>query len=400
MAEKQLEARQKALRRTDYDSLSDGEEDRSEYTSFPSNSSTSSSSSSMRNRGGRQCQSVPIHEQALKLKSPLFDPYAPASDPAPAPDPSNTSSNVDSTNTSINPPATSLLDDESVHTTSSLIPGAAGFLEMEEEPPRETPLSPLDLNDDNEPIKTSSGLLLTHRRSPTNKKNSSEFDLRGGGGGGGGAFRNAQKDYFEVENGYWNDNSKSRRNTMGMLQARRFMSYVRIWVAISAVLLLVATGVLFHSFGHKPSEAAEDFTADTQQQSSVSSSSSSSSSFAQNNNNNNNNNNAQVPLAQQQIILVPMENISKLTDKGEKQTNRRLGEMEPPSMELGFPHGHDNKKHRGNKRHSHQQQHGVRRVVSDLRDEFEAWVKQHGKTYHSHNEKEHRFHIWSDNHHK
>jgi hypothetical protein len=368
MAEKLLEARQKALRRTDYDSLSEEEEDRSDLNNFTASSSTSSSS--MRQRG----RPVPSHHPL----TPSFDPYAPPS----------SSSNV-VTHTQANPPRNSLFDDSSFElppisdddntkATSSLIPGAAGFLEMEEEPPRKTIPTPLNVSD-NEPIKTSSGLLLTHRRSPTNKKKPprpSEFDdvpththLRGG------AYRNAQKDYFEVENGYWNSKPPHQKNSMGMVQAKRFMSYVKIWVIISAVLLIAATGVLLHSFGHSK-QTVEDLSvsqvnSDAQQRSVASMNSA---------------NNGEVPA---QIILVPMENISELSDN-QKQKHRRQQEI--PSAQLGFHNKHE-------KQHSNEQ-HGVHRVLLELQDEFESWMVQHGKKYHSKDEKKHRFNIWTQNHHR
>lgn len=39
-------------------------------------------------------------------------------------------------------------------------------------------------------------------------------------------------------------------------------------------------------------------------------------------------------------------------------------------------------------------------IVEDLREDFEAWVGRHNKNYHSEDEKQKRFHIWSENHHR
>ena len=36
-----------------------------------------------------------------------------------------------------------------------------------------------------------------------------------------------------------------------MVQARRLMSFVKIWMVVFAVVLLFMTGALMHSFGHK-----------------------------------------------------------------------------------------------------------------------------------------------------
>jgi hypothetical protein len=38
--------------------------------------------------------------------------------------------------------------------------------------------------------------------------------------------------------------------------------------------------------------------------------------------------------------------------------------------------------------------------MTDMSDEFETWVSQHGKVYHSLEEKERRFHVWMENHHR
>ena len=46
----------------------------------------------------------------------------------------------------------------------------------------------------------------------------------------------------------------------------------------------------------------------------------------------------------------------------------------------------------------HHPGHGVHRILADLRNEFESWMQKHNKRYHSHEEKEKRFRIWSDNH--
>jgi hypothetical protein len=364
MAEKQLEAAQKALRRTDYDSFSDEDEEFGSETStsnsfLPSSATTSSTSSSIRQRG-RPIQHHPLLEAATNNS---FDPYGPSQS-------SNLAIRTEHSNppNARFPPNKSLFDDhasqDETRATSSLIPGAAGYLEMEEEPPREDP-TPLEI--DNEPIKTSSGLLLTHRRSPTSKKQPPRpLDSNPHS-----AFRNAQKDYFEVETGRfgWNFSSSPRggRHSMPMVQARRLLSYVKIWMVISLVLLMAATGVLFHSFGHA-STAVDNASMQANSDSAQRSDSAG-----------NGNMMVEVP---EQIILVPMENISELSEQRRQQ--------EAPSLQLG---GFYNK-------HSKEEHHGARRVLIELRDEFESWAQQHGKKYHSDHEKDHRFNVWSQNHHR
>jgi len=79
-------------------------------------------------------------------------------------------------------------------------------------------------------------------------------------------------------------------------------------------------------------------------------------------------------LMAEKIILRPLNNMSELKTV-----------TEPQKRSLQAPH--DN-------------QHGTRRALSQLRDEFEGWVEKHQKKYKSEDEKERRFDIWSHNHHK
>ena len=85
----------------------------------------------------------------------------------------------------------------------------------------------------------------------------------------------------------------------------------------------------------------------------------------------------------EQILLVPMEDISQL---------HRQKQNDPPRRQLSLTHGHNQ-----NVKNHH---HGIEGTVEYLRQEFEAWIEEHGKSYHSNEEKESRFHIWSANHHR
>jgi hypothetical protein len=171
----------------------------------------------------------------------------------------------------------SLFDDSSVDVlpvSSETVPGVAGYLEMEEEPPRDR-IPPI-AGGAEEPIQTSSGLLLTHRRTPTavrkprpqpasdddDKKQSNVHFFRVPN-----AFRPAtaatasqQRDYFEVENGWvsrGHSHSPNGTHSMAMLQARRLMSFVRLWMIVIFILLFAATGVLVHSFQHDENEIVQ-----------------------------------------------------------------------------------------------------------------------------------------------
>jgi hypothetical protein len=362
MAE-ELEAAQKALRRMDYDSPSESEDEKSQVNPFAGHMPTSS----VRQRG----RSVPSHHS---LEPSSFDPFAPA-----------TTSNIDiqmqsTAQSSQRPPNNSLFDDISVDqhrssddytkATSSRVPGAAGYLEMETEPPRNIQV-PTGMTD--EPIRTSSGLQLTHRRSPTAKRPPPSFERDANNPHLQHSFRNAQKDYFEVENGYYGRKADSNRGThsMPMVQARRFLSYVRIWMVISAVFLMAATGVLFHSFGHAEAVSADGTViqqAKTDHQRSVSTATDTSN---------------QVP---DQIILIPMDNISEIAQQQQQQ--QQLLQQESPNRKLSSRHN------------KQPEEHGIRHVLHDARQEFETWVAEHGKQYHSKHEKEHRFNVWRQNHHR
>eukprot|EP00934_Nitzschia_sp_Nitz4_P000302 Nitzschia sp. Nitz4//scaffold182_size44100//5925//8284//NITZ4_007246-RA/size44100-snap-gene-0.0-mRNA-1//1//CDS//3329539541//302//frame0 len=270
-----------------------------------------------------------------------FDPYSPTRPP------------IRPTSTVATEREYSLADDASVmpdvenHRQPLPVPGGAGYLEMEHVPPR-----------DYEPIQTSSGLMLTHRRAavapsvrsePQHPRINTVFDksdpLKRPAGSG-------PRDAFELDFG-WNTPPR-RRHSMAGLQARRMLSYVQIWMIASAFLLMFATVVLFHALGSHSSP--------TQEQS-------------------------QPPLAES-ILLVPMEGISDLQniqlDNPERQRNL-YGMAQPEPLQATQHHTNHNQ---------HQHTH------SSLLEEFEAWVTHHGKNYHSHDEKQHRFNIWTQNHHR
>ena len=364
MAEQQMEAAQKARRRTDYESLSEEEDEVEEV--YSDINPFEASSSSIRQRGrpiatkrkATTYRSTPIKSVPIQQHTP------------------NSNSLLDDTSFEMQP----ILSDP------TNIPGVAGYLEIEEEPPRIS-VSTLHLQEEeDEPIKTSSGLLLTHRKAPILLKHR-PMDLDDPQQRGeflSGNFRPApQKDYFEVENGLWGSSrghSGSPRHSMAMLQAKRLMSYVKFWVIISFVLLLVLTGVLMHSLhnGEVSVNVATTSGSETQQQQQQA------------------NNYIEIP---EQILLLPMENISELGNKqrrnppalklanqgNQKQRHRVLLDRHDKTN----GHDHKNKKKNDHRHHN---------ILADLRNEFETWIQQHEKTYHSEHEKEHRFHIWTQNH--
>ena len=163
-----------------------------------------------------------------------------------------------------------------------------------------------------------------------------------------------------------------------MVQAKRLMSFVKIWMVVFAVVLLAMTGAMFHSFGHKETNNNINY---------------------ESSNSNNMNGNVLLPDnvldAPEQILLLPLDDISQLSisQRNHNINNRRRQEELIQSIQLQpFNNG----------------QHGIsspvgafggpRRFLKSLRHEFEEWMVEHNKSYHSHEEKELRFSIWADNH--
>jgi hypothetical protein len=275
--------------------------------------------------------------------------------------------------------AASLIDDEGDDSVTSDVEnataGIAGLLEMEAEPSRTTPgrverpqqqqrneqsfASPF------EPIRTSSGLLLTHRRTPheskpqrssvhrdtpykgddENEKKRNGFSAYSGSPVNRRTFNANER--FETESPWSAQHSDPYSPKAGSFlhQAQRILSVARLGVIASGIALLLGTIVLLHSVHHErtASSAVADST-HQQQQGSQS---------------------GRVvtlddPLPDR-IILVPFQNY---TQHRAPPNQRRL----------------------------------LDRVVSDMRTEFESWVQHHDKVYHTHAEKEKRFNIWTKNH--
>lgn len=267
----------------------------------------------------------------------------------------------------------SLLDDSDKDvrmTSNASTPGVAGFLEMEDEPARSvtphhakttttygilathkpyTPTSQrvleeqedlIDFTPDEEPIQTSSGLLLTHRRTSAENR-ASKHDSSHGNHSFPSNYRPSST-RFEVETSPWSmkgDPYGFGRAPTAILQARRMLSFARIWVAFFCIVLLLGTVGMLHSFRHeKNDEQLEEEQED-------------------------------VP---SQIYLLPLNNAAELAQQ-----------------------------QREAERAQHRNRRGARKLLSDLnnlRQEFEEWVLEHKRIYHSAHEKERRFYIWKENH--
>lgn len=204
---------------------------------------------------------------------------------------------------------------------------------------------------------------------------------------------------FEVENPWNNnnnnnsssshDNSSAGNNGDSFLrQAKRMLSFVRVWVVLSAIILLVGTAIVLHHL-RRASHESSTTTSTTR----ISSSSSSSSSLFQ--------------LQRQQdgsrlVVPVAMNNNGKQQqqqqlsyDYGKSTTDRVV--LLPLSPEMIQQQQQQQEQQRKNNHH-HQQHIPGHRVLKELRSEFEDWMHHHGKHYQSHAEKEERFSIWARNH--
>jgi len=241
-------------------------------------------------------------------------------------------------------------------------PGFGGLLEIEEEPPLRTHYTPVinrrsqtahrhgsteeDLLDlGSEPIRTSSGLHLTHRRTPMLPRRQQQQHRR-----------SSQSDNLETEFWYSIRGAMSgtpSRSSGGLTKAKRLLAFAQLWVLVFCGFLLVGTVVAIRSIRHERTgeKQANDV-----------------------NSPKTNINTVDQQLMAEKIILRPLKNLSELESIAE-----------PQKMTLETPNSN---------------KHGARRALRQLRDEFEAWMEEHKKTYKSEDEKEKRFEVWSHNHHK
>lgn len=307
MAEAQMAAVQRARRNLVYDSGDEYEyDDDDDVSSVDINSAHS---------GSRQYQQSLSPNATRELES--FDPYQPE-------EPASQEALFDATAFELSSMMVDKNKNESSRTSSSAVPGGAGYLEIEEEPPRPVPLEMT--MDNNEPIRTSSGLLLTHRRtSPTttaSKSNSNSRTPREDDTAYDSYVR--RREAFEMENGlhgnprYGYSSSgygPSGRHSMTMTQAKQLLSYARLWVVVCFGALLITTGALMHSFGHNSGNPVEGKT--TQKASDAAQGSNPQDLGQFQNEYGQNGFFYQVP---DQVLLLPMENISQLANQQRENT--------------------------------------------------------------------------------
>ena len=379
-----------------------------ETVSSPQRSSSSSSSSS---------SSVTVDSSSRKITgtmSPTFD------DPMATPTAVETGiSNSSSTpsqqqQTQSQRPLHSMLDDADEEedpssrmglvlpdvrmTQNTTTGGMAGFLEMEAEPTRRPVLQQqrqhvhqqaqqiledqedlIDFTQADEPIQTSSGLYLTHRRSSAeNRAKSNYANNNTRGHSEFPASYRPSPNRFEVEQtNIWGSSSTSHmyggfggKAPASLTQARRMLSMAKLWVLFAACVLLLGTAVLVHAFRHEDAGVTKQQKQQQQDNQIISTT-------------------EQEGDAPQQILLLPLNNAAELA-----RQQREFEEAERTTEQRGnrrlLSHTPQQQQQQQQQQHHH--------FGDGLRQEFEDWITKHEKVYASMEEKEHRFGIWRNNH--
>ena len=227
-----------------------------------------------------------------------------------------------------------------------------------------------------DPVATSSGLLLTHRRTSPATSNPTLFDYeieldekkKGRPSHSPTLPRtHLHRERFEVEYPWTTGNSDSV-----LSHIQKLFSYTRVWVVLSSLVLILGTAILFHHAREQNEEEASALQKDR------SASSSSNVAILDKTPQNSirvvqleemsppNNIVPAADIAPDQIVFLPLD-ISKLNR--ESPLHRRLYQ-------------------------------GWQRKLNALRSEFDSWIEKHDKRYNSREEREYRFNIWQDNHHR
>jgi hypothetical protein len=263
------------------------------------------------------------------------------------------------------------------------------FLEMEKSDTSfKTPERPSPY----EPVRTTSGLLLTHRRTPyesgeRKRDGNTLYPKRSPL-----VQKMMAAERLEVENN-WSSSSISHYyggNFSFVQQSRKLLTYARIGVLVSALVMIIGTGVLVHHLrsdtSHLDSKKTSESSPTAQSNSATSSSSSSKERVIL------------LPLPRNSLLRTPSLTLphSKNNNAHNQHNQNHLHLFQSNNHNTQAKHGHTNQHTNHHQNNGHQNH----RMLADLRNQFEDWVSQHGKQYHSHDEKEKRFHVWTSNHHK
>ena len=213
-----------------------------------------------------------------------------------------------------------------------------------------------------EPIVTSSGLLLTHRRTtPAPRKtplppnhhimSSLPRNLHRGG-------------FLEVEAPHYYAGDKDPYGNQRLWSLwRRRLSLVWIWLALSAVIFLAGSAVLWHHVSaadNQPGTAKEDHA-------------------------------GAAPVQDQyvnRIVLLPMnmEQQEQLLWAQQQQANNGQQQTVLLYPQQPLPEDPNNVP--------------PHRRLSEWQEAFDAWAHRHGKTYQTPEERDYRLKVWMDNHHR
>lgn len=272
---------------------------------------------------------------------------------------------------------TQRLDDFVPAHTSEATQRLDDFLEMEEDessrvedtppPRRKIPYTPPQA----EPIITSSGLLLTHRKTtpaprPQNLKPNEHYMSP--------LPRNLHRERFEVEGpSYMNHN-----NNLWNLWRRR-VSLVWIWLGLSALIFCLGSLVLWH-------HVSQADRASSQSNSDIGV--------------------APAPIEEKyadRIVLIPMA-----SSEAFEQQQQIMYQQSPPWQQqqqlqtVMYPLNHQQQPY--DRYASYQQQQPYdpalfpHRRLSEWAEAFEAWARTHRKTYETEEERQYRLRIWMENH--
>lgn len=201
-----------------------------------------------------------------------------------------------------------------------------------------------------EGLTTTSGLLLTHRQVRNNRTSyRSPITTIG-------RDRISSNNYhshrtLEMD---WVFN-ESQRTSQALQSAKRILSLTHVWIGIGCFVFVIGTAIAWHS-SHGERLSANRVNEAVLLSSSTGAKSVSSGSI-------------------EHIILVPLPTNASI--------KLRQGQLSAPVRGVAKP-----------------EKGTLKRALRELRQEFEEWVVTHDKNYHSHDEKERRFHIWKENHFK
>ncbi|GKY95419.1 hypothetical protein MPSEU_000503400 [Mayamaea pseudoterrestris] len=298
------------------------------------------------------------------------------------------------------------------------VPGVAGFLEMEDEPPR-TPERDGKTEQQlqhsasryqvNAPIQTKSGLLLTHRRISLDSGRGSSQNIQNDDDGGQTKKRPSSNFFhrtlplegMEYEHGYYSNHASSRTT---LILLRRLLGYVQVWVGLSAMVIAIGTVVVVFHHMKQPSNQTSNNSQLTNGMIDYSSSMSSS---------------------MVRIVAMDDAQMQKLDQQQQYPLNEAAGydeqynavqipnsatvilrplQLQSTPDTIQSHHSHHNRalqqhnQHRGDPTRTKQSHRRLMPNRRQLWSDFKDWAVNHNKSYPTRKEMTKRFAVWRDNH--